>query len=558
VRRMRGRASLAVLIVCVALVAAACSSSKSSTATGGGSSSGKPVVGGDLVDLYNYAGGDATHIDPALASDINSSQIGELVFDGLTVADPKTGKLLPDIATKWDGNTDASQWTFHLQKSEWSDGNPVLPSDFKYAWERVLDPKVASDVAYHFKQIQGAADVQSGKATTLSGVTADDSAMTLTVKLTGPASDFPAHVSHLAFSPVPQKIVAALPNHGAKWEEQVMVGNGPFAMAEPWKHDQYIKLIRNEKYSGGPDHHKAYLNSITFKVSKDVDSAYTDFQAGNADTAQIPPGKYDAAKAQYPGHTITAPILGYYYMGFNLADPAVGGPANVKLRQAISLAIDRDKINTQVYNNGRVVAKGVTPPGVPGYKDGLAKFVRYDPVEAKKLIEEWKTATGKSSPPSISLDFNAAKGHEPVMAIIQANLKDVGITATPRPHDSKTYFDEMRAGKGQFLRAGWIQDYISYDNTLYPVFDSESIKGDNLAQYQSKAFDDLINRARATTNEADSEKLYNQAEDLILNGDAVAVPIVWYAGNVVFSTKLQDVVQTPLDFIEYQNIWIKA
>jgi ABC-type oligopeptide transport system substrate-binding subunit len=554
---MRGRSALVVLIVSLTMVAAACSSSKK-TSTAAGGSSGTPVVGGDLIDLYNYAGGDATHIDPALASDINSSQIGELVFATLTAADPKTGKLQPSIATKWEGNSDSTQWTFHLQKTNFSNGDPVLPSSFKYAWERVIDPKLASDVSYHFKQIQGSKDVQDGKAKTMSGITADDGAMTLTVKMSGPASDFPEHVSHLAFAPVPEKIVSALPDHGLKWEEQVMIGNGPFIMAEPWKHDQYIKLARNAGYWGGPEHHKAYLNTITFKVSKDVDSAYTDFQAGNADTAQIPPGKYTAAKAQYPGHTLTDPILGYYYMGFNLADKAVGGPENVKLRQAISLAIDRDKINTQVYNSGRVVATGVTPPGVPGYKPGLAKYVKYDPTQARTLLSEWKTATGKTTPPTIYLDIAAGKGHEPVMAIIQANLKDIGITATVRPHDSKTYFDEMRAGKGQLLRGGWIQDYISYDNTIYPVFDSESIKGDNLMQYQSKVFDGLINRARATSDETARFKLYNEAEDLILNGDAVAVPIVWYAGNVVFSTKLHDVVQTPLDFILYQNIWIKA
>jgi oligopeptide transport system substrate-binding protein len=263
------------------------------------SPAGTPVVGGTLVDLYDFAGGAQDHIDPATASVLQGAQMAQILYDGLTeydFADPANPVLKPAVAESFQSNDKADVWTFKLRKDvTFSDGTAVTASDFKCAWEQVLNPDLASEIAYILEKIKGAKDVEEGKTTDLAGVVADDAAGTLTVTLEAPFADFAGVVSHPVFSPKPRAKVAETAS-AADWEKGLMIGNGPFKMTKPWSsEDQEVVLERNEKYWGGIEGHLAYLDKIQFKVSKDVDSAYTDFEAGNGQTAQIPSGKFKEA-----------------------------------------------------------------------------------------------------------------------------------------------------------------------------------------------------------------------------------------------------------------------
>jgi ABC-type transport system substrate-binding protein len=422
----------------------------------------------------------------------------------------------------------------------------------------VLDSKLASEISYHVTdntKIKGSKEVAEGKAKEISGIVADDANYTLKVTLEAPLNIFPNVLSHTVFSPMPKKIVSALPDQTA-WENQVMIGNGPFKMAEPWKHDQYIKLVRNDNYFGGFEKHKAYLDGINFVISKDTETAFAGFEAGAADTADIPPGRYADVQTRYPDtNTTKLDTLATYYWGLNTKDPAVGGPANLKLRQAISLSIDRQAIVDTVYSGTRKVATGFTPPGMPGYKANLSSIVKRDLPRAKQLLQEWQQANGGKAPPTVKLNFNAGSGHEPVAAIIQANLKDVGITGTLAPGDSKTYFSEMRKGKGQFLRAGWFWDYVAYDNGMYPLFHTATIGGDNLTLHSDPEFDKLVDEARTATDESKRNELYNKAEKLILD-QVIVIPLTWYRGTIVWRPTVKNVQETPLGFLNYESMWL--
>ena len=556
-----GRAWPVVVAMCLALVAASCGKSSTTNNTTGQAQGdqGKPVVGGTLIDYQNFAGVEPDHIDPATAHTIQGSQPGELLFDGLTDYDYKTGELKPAVAESWTSNGDATVWTFKLRSGvKWSNGDPVLPSDFKFAWERAVRPEFASEVAYHITdnaQIKGTKEIAAGTATEASGIKADDANLTLTVELAAPLSFFPDVVAHLVFSPVPKKVVQALPDQ-TKWEQGIMVGNGPYKMAEPWKHDQYIKLTRNDSYWGGIHNHNAYIDTIQFNISKDVDSAWAAFESGQGQTGLIPPGRYAEAKAKYPGQVATQPVNGLYYWAFNMKDPVVGGPANVKLRQAISLIIDKQKMIDSVYNGSRQVATGVTPPGIPGYKAALSKFPTRDPARAKQLLADWEKDTGKKAAdlPTIKLNFGAGTGHDQNATIIQANLQELGIKSELDQRESKTYFSQMHKGEGQFFRSGWIADYNSYDNMMWPLFGKDS--GDNHTQYVSDKFEGLIVQARKTTDISKRNDLYQQAESLVLNDDTVVVPLNWYQGNFAWGSQLHNVVQSALLFVAYDDMWI--
>ena len=251
-------------------------------------------------------------------------------------------------------------------------------------------------------------------------------------------------------------------------------------------------------------------------------------------------------------------VLGVYYYVFNSKDPVVGGAKNKLLRQAISQAIDRETINEQVYDGTRTLPSGITPPGIPGFKDDICKFCKYDLAAAKKAFADWQAAGNKLSGP-IALQFNADAGHEDVVAIIVDNLKAVGITAEPKPFPSETYFSSLAKGACQFCRSGWYADYPTYDNFMYDLFHTDAIGGNNNGLYSNPKFDKLVDEAKATTDEDTATKNYNEAEELLLNEDIAAVPVNFYLGDYVWNnSKLANFPQTPLGLIAWEQIRLKG
>jgi oligopeptide transport system substrate-binding protein len=521
---------------------------------------GTPVVGGTLQDIQNFASGPQDHIDPATAAILQGAQISQLLYDGLTEYDftnRDNPVVKPAVAESFSSNEAADVWTFKLRKDVvFSDGTPVTASDFKCAWEQVVQPDLASEIAYILEIVKGAKAVEEGQAREIEGIVADDAAGTLTVTLEKPFADFPGVVSHPVFSPKPRAAIAATAAPG-DWERQVMIGNGPFKMTKPWSsEDQELVLERNDKYFGGIEGHQAYLDRIQFKVSKDLDSAYTDFEAGAAQTGFIPSGKFREATEKYPD--ATEPNLGSFFFAFNMEDEQVGGPKNLKLRQAISLALDRRAINDAVYNGSRRLPTGLTPPGLPGFERGLCGDFCPETAQldrARALLDEWKAEGGTLDTP-IKVNFNAGAGHEDLVNVMEANLREIGIPVQQDPRDSKTYFAEMRRGDCVVCRAGWIWDYPIYDNGVYAQFHSASINGDNLARINDPDIDRLIGEARAETDAAQRGALYRQAEKRALDVMAV-VPVTWYAGQIVYVDKVTNLRQTPLQFVIYENIWLK-
>lgn len=527
------------------------------------------MKGGVLIDLQNFNGAPPDHLDPNLSSAIQDSQPGQLIWDTLTDTDAKTGKLVNNVAEKVDHNDDFTVWTFTVKKGlTFSNGHKVLPSSFAFSWNRLINPALASDVSYHVTdnlKIKGSADVAAGTAKEMSGLVADDDAMTLTMTLEKSLNFADNIVSHLAFAPLdPADVLKNDPDvaKSAGYETGIMIGNGPYMMKEAQKPLESVTLVRNPKYGGGPNNHAAYIDEIVFKEFQGEsaqDTAFTSFESGGGDTGYIPQSRFAEAKAKYAGRISDKPFLGIYYWGFNMEDPNLGGAANLKLRQAITAAIDKTTMIDKVYNGTRKVATGIAMPGIPGYKKGIDKIPNQDLVAARKYLGEWETASGKkaASLPPIKLNFGIGLGHSDNATIIQANLATIGIKSELAGSDGKTYFSTMRKTPGMFLRAGWIADYVSYDNMLFPLFTSSAIgTGDNLTRLNSKAFDNLIDEARSATSADAAAEKYREAEDVVLNKERAMVPLNWYAGAVVWSERLHNVIQSPLDFFAYDEMWL--
>jgi oligopeptide transport system substrate-binding protein len=354
------------------------------------------------------------------------------------------------------------------------------------------------------------------------------------------------------FSPMPK--VAATADNTLETTMN-LIGNGPYMLKAAMTKNPggEVALVRNPEYNGTP----GTLAEIQFKISADVASAYSLFESGQGMSAAVPAGRYKEAAEKY-GEAGLGTVLGTDYWAFNWDDPVVGGPKNVKLRQAIVKAIDRAQISDQIYEGGRKPTDQLVPAAMPGYSPGLGLGVERDVEGAKKLFEEWK-AEGNELKEPLRLSYNEGANWDQVSTIMVGNLKEVGIEAKldPFPADG-TYFTKMRKGEGQIVRAGWFADYTLYDNFMYPLLHKSSIDGDNLARYNSDKFSSLIDTARTTADNAAAWKVYAEAEKVALSEDTVVMPTVNRANNTVFSEKVGNVKSNPLGFFNYDEFSVAA
>lgn len=519
------------------------SAAETTPASTAAAASGAPKI---LVDGRNLAVGNPPHIDPALNFTLEGAEINNLLYDGLTGfdwTDPKNPKLTPMAAESWTSNSDATEFVFTVRKHNFSNGNPVLPSSFVYAWNRASDPALAGTYSYLFFNLAGGQERVEGKAPSISGLAADDASMKLTVKLARPFADFPTVATHNVFFPMDETTTSKVADQ-TKYEQGVMVGNGPFVMAAPIETDKGVTLKKNSTYWGAP----AQLDELKFVVSKDLDTAYSGYEAGQFDTSAIPSGKWKSATGKHPFVQAPAQTIDYYV--FNAEDPMVGGAKNEKLRQAISFAIDRKTITDAVCQGSCIPADSLVPPGIAG-QTSVCTICTYDVAKAKKLLEEWKAEGNTLSP--IELSFNAGGGHEDLINLMQAQLQEVGIEVKQAPLSSDTYFQTMAKTPAPFFRLGWAADYPLYDNFTYDLLASDS--ANNYGRFKSTEFDDLIKAARASSDDAARAKSYQDAESLAVNS-GYALPIYWGNGGFVFSDKVKNAARYPNGFANYREMTV--
>jgi len=576
----RGVAALALAFT---LVAAGCGDSKDSSdgESSGGDTAASTTLpprsdscrtlkyedapeGGEFVDYAQLASaGDNTSFDPGAVQTLDESQITGALFDGLTdfdFTDTCNPELKPLVAESFEANDDATVFTFKIKDDQkFSNGEPVLPHNFKQGWERAGSQELASSYGYLMAYVKGGADLLDGKVDTLDSIVADDDAMTLEVTLESPLADFPAIVSFSSFSPISDEDIARVGNTTGWGDKGAVIGNGPFKFESAGSPDSgEVVLVRNDDWAGNVlGDTKAKLDKITFKLTTDVESAYQAFSAGEGDNATIPSGKYKEATATYPNDT-ESPQLGTYFFDIGHDDPVLGGEKNTKLRQAISMAIDRDEINTKAYEGARIVSTGITPPGIPGFKADIGKYAKTDAAEAKKLYDEWVADGGTLDGP-IKISFNTGGSHQTVVEIMQANLKDVlGIDVELNAIDEDYFKVIAQPGACQVCRSGWYADYPTYGNFMVDLFGKVSIGGNNLGGYDDEKFEASLSNALKETDPTKRGEFYQAAEERLLNETTNAIPLNWYTGDQVFRDTVINYDQQPLGNILWEKIGKKG
>lgn len=512
----------------------------------------EPVSDVTKGGTFNFYISEPAFIDPYNLQESEGTQVGQAVFDSLVAFDPITSELKPAAAASWDSNEDATVWTFKLvEGAKFHDGSDVTADDFKYAWERICTPSVASEISYHLGAVKGYDAMQDETATELEGVKVIDD-YTLEVTLNYGFADFEFVVGHPALAPVPKEAVEADP---AAFSE-MPIGNGPFKMAEPWAHDQYIKIVKFDDYYGDEPN----IDGVDFKILADQDTAFLEFEAGNLDFTQIPTGRIQETIDKFgespDGYTINPGeqvSLGaeqaIYYLLVNTTDPALKDPA---VRAALSMAIDRQDICDKVFEGTRTPATGIVPPGIVGHEANAFPYAKYDVEGAKAKLAEAGFPNGEGFP-TISLEYNSGSGHEDILQLVQEDLKAIGVNGELVGSEWAQYLDKLAAKDYQVGRLGWIADYPIMDNFLYPLFKTGS--SDNYSFYSNTDVDAKLDEARTTVDDDARVALYQEIESIVGN-DAVSIPMFYYRHTRVASDRVNDGVYSANGLFTFESCWL--
>ncbi|MEO6714854.1 MAG: ABC transporter substrate-binding protein [Mycobacteriales bacterium] len=502
------------------------------------------------------------HLMPSNTNESEGNLVLSGLFTGLISYKAEDSSPVNEMAESIE-STDQKVWTIKI-KPDWTfhNGEKVTAASYVDSWNYGALSTNAQNNNTFYNKIAGWADLQgtaadpsasppvvevAPKGKTMSGLKAVDDT-TIEVTLTEPFSQFPLTLGYNAYYPMPK---AALEGgaDGAKNWEQAPVGNGPFMMDGKWEHDTSIKLKEFPDYKGT----KAKAAGVEFKIYKEVTTAYIDAQAGNVDIIDvIPPEKIPTMEADFPGRNINYTSSTFTYMGFPLYDKRFGGDAKKDLRKALSMAIDREAITKTIFNGTRTPATSIISEVVAGSRKDVCKACVFNTEEAKKLYD---AAGGIEGP--ITIWFNSGAGHEAwteaVANMWKENLgvKDVKFKAL----DFAQYLplvDEFKVD-GPY-RLGWGMDYPSPQNYLEPLYSTGA--SSNGFKYSNKEVDRLIQEGNKAASVDDGIKLYQQAEDLILE-DMPNIPMFFATQQAVHTEKVANVVIDAFGNIQLANVEVK-
>ncbi|GHO56464.1 peptide ABC transporter substrate-binding protein [Ktedonobacter robiniae] len=529
------------------------------------------------VFIWPSSGNDLKTIDPALSTDGGSIAAIDLVFTGLLQLDNKL-QIHDQLAASHSVSSDGLIWTFKLRPNlKFSDGTPLTSADVAYSIDRALQPRVKSAVALTYMGlIKGAPELAAGKVKTIIGdgiLTPDPD--TVVIITTQKASYFLEELTYSCSYVIEKGMIEKYGDlNFVDHLSQGIGGAGPF-MVSKYEHGKAIEFVPNPHYYGP----KPQLKKIVIPFYKQADTIYKAYQTGQVDQSNVPSAHIDAAKALPEGQFHSIPQLWITYYGMNyLVKPF----NNIKIRQAFALAINKETLAHNTYKDKVIATNHIVPQGMPGYDADLTgpagvKSPAGDPKLAKQLLEEGMKDEGYTASTFPSVTFTVATNgssdtRNELQAVQQMWQSVLGISVKLNDIDYGKLLSDVPAALNnpngvQMFALGWVADYPDPQDWLTLQFDKGS--PNNVVNYgqnhsanasQQQETQKLMEQADSTQDQAQRMKLYNQAEQQLVN-DVVWLPTV-QVGSVIVRKPcvvgIADNAQSMIPPDDWTNIYIST
>lgn len=419
--------------------------------------------------------------------------------------------LIKDMPTV---SEDGLTYTFELKDGvQFHDGTTLKASDVKYSFERLLKAGVMSQM---IDKIVGAQEVIDGTADTLpeTGFSIQDDTH-FTITLTEAYAPFEKTLATSYCAIVPEAAATAADAEGDNWGRTTLVGTGPYKM-DSYTSGQGIELSKFDSYHG----EAAKNNGVTFKFMEDTNTQEMEFEQGNIDIMLLDATLYTqfSGYEALQGKIYSFNPYGLIYLTCNMQDPIM---SNQKVREALSLSIDREAICDDLLSGTAKVANTFIPEGMLGYDENAAPL-EYNPEKAKQLLAE------AGYPDGVTIDMPQSSKYPfkvKIATAIQDQARASGFTINVEQYDGAAYNDMANGGKVQVGTGNWYVDYVDPDGLIYQTMSRNNTMSESSSFYNSDEFNNLLNQAQTTSDEAQRQELYAQADNILTHQDYAAIPI---------------------------------
>ena len=471
---------------------------------------------------------DPPTLDPAHATDLTSSSVIRQVFDALLELDEKLVPA-PALAERWTVSADQRTYTFHLRRgAKFHNGREVRAADVKYSFERAARGKRP----WVFEKLVGAREFIKSGAPEIAGVRVVDDA-TVELRLERPFAPFLHLIAYDAASIVPRE---EADKRGAGFASHP-VGTGAFRFAS-WRRDDQVVLERFPEHFRGP----AHLERVVFRVIPAEATRFNEYVAGQLDVTDIPTGRCQALKAdpKLQGDVAIWPTLGTSALRFNVERAPF---SDARVRRAIAHAVDPSTIVERLLEGCVTPAAGIVPPVLSGWT-AAAKRLPLDRDRARALLAEAGFPGGRGLGP-LAYHFNTSDAIQRIAELLQAQLKEIGVTLELRRLDWAAHIKLVDDGSAGFFRQGWIADYPDPENFLTVLFHSRNVGAPgNTSRYRNPVVDRLLDEADTMAPGGPRMKRYQEAEQIILD-DAVWVSLYFYASRGLIKPYVKGLERSP-------------
>jgi len=481
-------------------------------------------------------------LDPAIITAQADMRIVSGLFEGLTRLEPVAARAVPGLAERWEISPDGKTYTFHLRTNlQWSTGGPITADDVVYSWLRELDPATASDYAGQLYYLKNGEDFNTGKITNASlvGVHALDK-FTVRAELIHPTLFFLDICAMPLTCVVPRQTIE---KYGDQWlNARPLPVSGAYELAA-WRLNDKVRLKKNPRYWDAANTQSEIIDILPVGTPNTALSLYERGQVDIVwDKELIPTELTDVLLKRPDFHTFT--YLGTYFFRFNVTRKPFDDP---RVRRALALAVDKERIVKKITRSGELTTSHLVPPGTANYAapDGLG----YNPELARQLLAQAGFPGGKGFPRFEYL-FNAGAGganlNENIAIELQQMWRDeLGIEMEIRQVETQVFWGMQQRLEYALSKSSWIGDYNDA-NTFLGMFLSGD--GNNQTGWSNSRYDELVHDANETTDPAAREKMFQQAETILIRDELPVVPLYIYVGINYFNTnRISGIWQNMLD-----------